>query len=91
MMLLTARIGSVGFMQLLGALWRPLVAAVIMGVTVELLPIVSGHVLFLLVVKLVLCALVYAVVSLILWAVAGRPEGVERSALERLTSLLRRS
>jgi lipopolysaccharide exporter len=91
MMLLTARIGSVSFVQLLGALWRPLVAAVIMGVTVELLPVVSGNVLFTLIVKLVLCVLVYVLSSLVLWVLVGRPDGIERSALERMTSGLRRS
>jgi len=91
MMLLTARIGSVGFVELLGALWRPLVAALVMGAAIELLPALPGNVLVSLVVKVVLCMLVYVLAALALWAVAGRPEGIEHMALERMKMRLRGS
>jgi O-antigen/teichoic acid export membrane protein len=87
MMLLTARIGLVSFGQLLGAVWRPLVAAATMGVAVGLVPAAPGNALIALVVKLTLCALVYVLSSLALWALAGRPDGIERAALQRITVL----
>ena len=90
MMLLTTRISAIRFVQLLGASWRPLVAAGIMALTIELLPTMSSSTLLMLFVKFALSALVYSMSLLVLWALAGRPKGVERSALNQMTLRLRR-
>ena len=87
MMLLTSRTGSVGFFQLLGALWRPLVAALAMAFVVMAVP-VPGIAMLALLAKVVLCALTYPGALLVLWQLSGRPVGFERDALAQLRAML---
>ena len=87
MMLLTSRTGSVGFFQLLGALWRPLVAALAMAFVVMAVP-VPGIAMLALLAKVVLCALTSPGALLVLWQLSGRPVGFERDALAQLRAML---
>jgi lipopolysaccharide exporter len=81
MMMLTARIDGVRFLGLVGALWRPLLAALVMALAAEPITGAWHSALLTLVVKLALCLLVYPSVLLMLWTMSGRPDGMERSAL----------
>lgn len=89
MMALTARVGSVSFGQLAGALWRPLAAALMMAAAVHALPLESmGPTLLRLAVKLAACAAIYPVVLVLLWLTCGRPRGVEATLVELVRSAL---
>ena len=90
MMLLTARTGSVSFVQLLGALWRPLAAALLMAGLLIGLPVPNNAVLAL-VAKGALCVLLYPAALLILWNFSGRPAGFERAALVQLKTMIRKT
>ena len=91
MMVLTARTGSVSFLQLAGALWRPLLAALAMSGLVLSVPLLLGSALLTLVVKGALCFAIYPVVLGGLWVLAGRPPGFETAAAVQLNKVLRRS
>jgi O-antigen/teichoic acid export membrane protein len=89
MMVFTARIGSVSFGQLAGALWRPLTAAVAMLAVAQSLPLEAIQPLLLrLVVKVVLCGLSYPLLLLALWWASGRPQGVEVVVIKQIRKLL---
>jgi len=91
MMALTARWGSVPFLGLLGAVWRPLVAAVVMVLVVLALPLPPAWpAIVLLAVKGASCALFYLSTLLLLWLVAGRPSGLETTAWGLARGLLQR-
>lgn len=91
MMLLTARTGSVTFVRLLGALFRPLLAAVAMAFIVYLVPLaLLGPAIAVLAAKFMLCLLLYPSVLMGLWALFGRPPGFEAMALGRIKALLAR-
>jgi O-antigen/teichoic acid export membrane protein len=88
MMVFTARTGSVTFGQLFGALWRPLLAAVVMAALVRALPLAFVEYTFVrLVLKGAACVLVYPVVLWMLWRLSGRPAGFEAMALQQLRAL----
>ncbi|CAN5730901.1 lipopolysaccharide biosynthesis protein [soil metagenome] len=88
MMMLTARTGSVTFAKLLGALARPLIAALVMALVVHALPLADLMPVFLLLaLKVALCVLLYPAVLYGLWAIAGRPAGVETEAIARIKPL----
>jgi hypothetical protein len=90
MMLLTVHIGTAGFRDLFGAVWRPVLAALVMSWAVAWVPVLSNHPLPMLIGKLALCALIYTIAVLALWAAAGRPEGFEHAAVSRFRSMLER-
>jgi O-antigen/teichoic acid export membrane protein len=91
MMLLTVRAGSLGFLQLCGALVRPLAAAVVMVLAVEAVPFAGlGPVVVVLAAKLVLCIALYPVSLWLLWIGFGRPAGFETTALHQLGRLMAR-
>lgn len=92
MMVLTARSGSVPLANLLAALWRPLLAALVMAGVVGLLPWpVLAPALLGLVVKGGACVLVYPTVLMLLWAASGRPPGFEAAALKFVQTRLGRA
>ncbi|MDO9091393.1 MAG: lipopolysaccharide biosynthesis protein [Rubrivivax sp.] len=83
MMALTARYGSVSFVQLAGALARPLAAAVIMAAVVHSLPLDSvGPALLRLAAKGAVCTVLYPLLLLLLWRLSGRPPGVEATVVK---------
>ena len=91
MMFLTARSSSVTFRQLAGALWRPLVAAMLMAAVVHGLPLDGvGPVLVRLVVKVAVCALLYPLSLIALWVACGRPKSVEATLVILIRSSLAR-
>lgn len=91
MMALTARWGSVPFLRLLGALWRPVIAAVLMATAVHFMPLPAGLLAIVtLVMKGAACVLTYVLTLILLWLVAGRPVGLETQALGLLTKVLER-
>ncbi|MEX0758090.1 MAG: oligosaccharide flippase family protein, partial [Tistlia sp.] len=82
--LITGRLVSLGFGDYLGALWRPLAASGAMALAVwlghqEQFPLVLR-----LVLDVALGALAYVAASLVLWRIAGRPEGAESFLLAQL-------
>lgn len=91
MMMLTARWGSVSFLGLLGALWRPLTAAIVMALALYSLPLPAlSPVILLLAIKVVLCVLVYVSTLMLLWLLSGRPLGLEATALGYARMLMQR-
>jgi O-antigen/teichoic acid export membrane protein len=95
--LLIARCLALGPASFAACLVRPLVAALAMGAAVWLLkgmltlrPVTLDYVL-----ALLLCAaagaLLYALALYALWRLAGRPEGAERFAFEKVQALLART
>lgn len=89
MMMLTARYGSVSVGQLLGALWRPLVAASLMAALIELLPWAFFEpAMVRLAAKCSLCLLVYPALLGLLWVLSGRPAGVEATAIGHIRSMV---
>ena len=91
MMMLTARSGSVSFLNLTSALWRPLVAALVMALAAAYVPTVFGSALITLIVKGSLCLVIYPLMLVGLWGLVGRPQGFESAALAQLKKALRRS
>jgi PST family polysaccharide transporter len=92
MLLLAARSGAGSIRQLLARLWRPVVAAAaVIALTVDTVPTVYGSVFLTLIIKLAASAVVYPCTLLVLWVLAGRPAGVEPTALAHLRAWLRRS
>lgn len=91
MMAFTARTGNVSFLQLAGALWRPLAAALVMAGVVHLLPLGTlGPALVVLVVKVLACLLLYPAVMFGLWFACGRPRSVEATAVDHVRAALAR-
>lgn len=84
MMVFTARNSSITVRQLSGALWRPLVAALLMAAAVHLMPL-DGQwpALVRLVLKGCVCALLYPGLLLLLWWISGRPAGVEALVIKQ--------
>ena len=87
---LVSRALRVTFADLVGVLWRPLSAALLMAVGVVVAREHWGPATMLLehaldiVASAALGAAVYAAITLLLWRWAGRPEGAERLVLEQL-------
>ena len=91
MMALTARWGSVRFVSLAVALWRPMASAVVMVLVMYLLPIPAlAYVIATLLIKGALCAIVYVATLLVLWLLSGRPAGLEVQAIGLLRTMLAR-
>lgn len=91
MMVFTARSGGVGFMRLLGALWRPLAAALLMAAAAHLLPLPpQAGTLISLLAKGGVCVLGFPALLWLLWRLAGRPRGFEPAAVEFLRAAWRR-
>ena len=90
MMLLTARYCNVGFGPLAAALWRPLLAALAMAAVASQVPHLLNSALVTLLVKGALCFVLYPLLLLGLWVVAGRPAGFEPGALAQLKKLFQK-
>jgi PST family polysaccharide transporter len=81
--------------QIVRVMWRPIVGAGVMSVVVRSWLAANDdaehvlHQLGLLVATVVLGAVVYFATVLLLWWLAGRPDGAERFALERASTALR--
>ncbi|MBS0446992.1 MAG: lipopolysaccharide biosynthesis protein [Proteobacteria bacterium] len=89
MMMLTVRAGSLGLMQLLGALARPLAAAIIMVLVVQAIPFAQlGPALVVLIAKVALCLALYPTSVWALWVGVGRPQGFETTAMAQLGRLV---
>lgn len=89
MMYLSTRAGGVPLSHLVGATWRPLGAAIIMALALHWLALpMTLPILFLLVVKVSLGAVLYPAVLCILWIVAGRPPGFEFTVVEYVGKLI---
>jgi lipopolysaccharide exporter len=67
--------------KLFSALWRPIVAGAAMAASVLLVAPAGGGVLFLLIAKSLLGALVYLTTLVACWLLSGRPDGPERLLL----------
>jgi O-antigen/teichoic acid export membrane protein len=67
---------------LVGFLWRPLVAATVMGLCVWLIDL-SAAPIIVLVLRVTTGLIIFPMVILLLWSVAGRPNGIE-STIARL-------
>ncbi len=92
MMFLLTRAAPVGFYQLLGVFWRPAIAALAMLTMLRVLHIDAGFVVLSLLANVLFGAAVFIVTLLLLWRLAGRPEGVESmlvGAIAKLTARLR--
>ena len=91
MIWLTARYGSVSARELLGALWRPMLAASLMAAMVHVLPWTFFEpALIRLVAKGSLCTLTYPALIWVLWVASGRPAGIEATAIEQVRLLRNR-
>jgi len=91
MIALTARSGGVPALRLVGALWRPLTAALLMAAGVHLLSLPSDVPVFVsFVAKGTLCVLLYPTLMAVLWWASGRPDGFEPAAIDFLKSAWRR-
>lgn len=91
MMALTARTGQVSFGQLAAALWRPLIAALLMAAAVNALPLDAfGPALLRLAIKGAACVALYPLLLLGLWQACGRPQGVEAALVEQVRLALAR-
>jgi O-antigen/teichoic acid export membrane protein len=90
MMLLTARTGMVRFGPLASAVWRPVAASVAMYWAAGLVPTLGSSTFVMLLAKVAVCALVYPLTLLGIWALTGRPAGFERSSIKHAKGMLRR-
>ncbi len=90
MFLLVARTGSVGQLELYGALWRPIVAGMLMSLTLGLFePNLFDSIYILLATKVLAGMAVFSATLFALWLSSGRPEGAESefvAAVKRITS-----
>jgi O-antigen/teichoic acid export membrane protein len=86
MMYLCSAIESVTFSRLLGAMWRPSLAAMAMVAAANVLTGAWSSALLVLVGKLAVCVLTFPVALLVLWLLSGKPDGLERVALGYFTS-----
>lgn len=78
------RITSVSASQIVQCLWRTVVASALMALAVTSIPSLDGGVLVTLIVKVLLGALSYSAALLILWRLAGYPQGPEEFFLAQL-------
>jgi O-antigen/teichoic acid export membrane protein len=77
----TSRRLDVPLMTSFRAIWRPAIAAILMAVTIKLLPFENiGNVYLRLVAEVSFGATVFTSVLTMLWLISGRPAGFERSA-----------
>lgn len=88
---MVSRSAPVTMGQLAGALWRPLTSAVVMFFVVRLahvdgLPFVALR----LVMDIAVGAVTFVAMSLALWFLSGRPEGIERSAIDTVVGGVQR-
>lgn len=91
MLFLTARAGHARVGTLLHALARPLAAALTMAGVLATLPFDRlGHVVVILVAKIVVGALVYLATMAALWRAQGQPDGVESTVLQHAREFLAR-
>lgn len=90
MMWLTAHSGSVPFGRLLAALWRPLLAALVMIAVVAPWPWQQwlGYAPLRLVIKGAACCVVYPTVLLAMWWASGKTRGFEAAVWQRLRARL---
>jgi O-antigen/teichoic acid export membrane protein len=85
MMGLTARVRQVSFGQLAGALWRPVLAALLMAAAVHSLPWpADAPALLMLALKGLCCVALYPLLLLGLWGLSGRPPGAEAALVKQL-------
>jgi O-antigen/teichoic acid export membrane protein len=78
------RVTGISVKQIVARLWRTLVASALMAVAVSLLPALSGGVLVALIVKVLVGVGSYAAALILLWRLAGCPDGAERFFLSQL-------
>ena len=91
MMVISARAGSVAVHQMVGAAWRPLVAAVLMALAIHALRLPSEWpAVLVLGLKVALGAGLYPACLMALWLLVGRPTGFEASTLAQIRTLLAR-
>lgn len=88
MMYLCSAIECVSVPRLLATLWRPALAALAMVAASALLPEAWTSGLVVLVAKLAVCALAFPVALLALWALSGKPDGIERQVLDYCSARL---
>ena len=89
MMVLVARTGCAQLWQFAMALWRPLVASIVMAAAVFSVHFDNLPVAILAGLKVALGIVVYTGMLLLLWLIAGRPDGIEADVLKRVKSLIR--
>lgn len=86
-MVITKRLLKFSWPSFINTLWRPLLGVMVMYGAVRYLDtLLVGHPAFLRLLFGSLCgALVYAMVVLLVWRIAGKPEGAEQFVLARVT------
>jgi len=82
MLYLTSRVCPVGFRDLVSALWRPMIAGMLMMLGLMLPLGYPDGALLALIVKVGLGATIYVGALLLLWLVSGKPDGIEAAALK---------
>lgn len=88
MMHISARAGNLTFVQLLGSVWRPLSAAILMALVLHALTVPAiWPAAVALAIKVALGAMLYPTLLAALWVVAGRPDGFETAALGKIKTL----
>jgi O-antigen/teichoic acid export membrane protein len=86
----TARVLDLSPLDPVRAIWRPAVAALLMTATLKLLPADAvHHAAPQLIIEVALGAFVFVCGLIGLWLLAGRPDGIERTALGFLAGLRR--
>jgi O-antigen/teichoic acid export membrane protein len=85
---------EIGIATFLGAIWRPMIGALVMAAAVlvaeNLMPMAADLALIIpqLILLVALGVLTYALAVMLLWHLSGRPSGAERRVLEMLDQLL---
>lgn len=86
MMVFVAKACSIRLATLFGAIWRPLTAGVVMcGVLSLITTTLVGSIVILLAVKVLVGMALFPLVTLLLWFVSGRREGIETEVWSALT------
>ncbi|MCC6610735.1 MAG: lipopolysaccharide biosynthesis protein [Burkholderiales bacterium] len=85
-----SRVSGLTARGILGQLWRPIVACAVMALAVASVPGANAGVLVDLILKVAAGALSYSGTLLLLWRLAGSPDGAERFFIGRLHGLLKR-
>lgn len=78
------RVTKVSAKQILACLWRTLLASALMAVAISSVPVLNGGVLVALIVKVLVGVASYTAALLLLWRLAGCPDGAEQFFLSQL-------
>lgn len=84
-----ARIFGVPLARILAVLWRPVVAAAVMAAAILSIPVAELSHATRLILHVGAGGAVYATVILVLWRLAGMPEGIEKALVTRLAARFR--